>query len=206
MKIHYGCSVFAPEGWENFDSSPVVTLQRLPVIGRVFEKGPFHHYIYPKNVRRGNISKGLPVKNSSARLVYCSHVLEHLSLEEFQLSIRNTYKMLKPNGVFRFVLPDLAFCIEQYQNNPSDSRAIQLMESTLLGIKKKPRGLNLLRECFGGISHLWMWDYPGIENELKSAGFSSIRKAHFSDSEFKEFNELENEERWENALGVECKK
>jgi len=39
--IQYGCGHRAPETWTNFDSSPTIVLERLPLAGRFIEKrGP----------------------------------------------------------------------------------------------------------------------------------------------------------------------
>ena len=55
----------------------------------------------------GDIVKGLPVDYASCKGIYCFHVLEHLSPDNFRIALGNTYKFLQPGGVFRFVLPDL---------------------------------------------------------------------------------------------------
>jgi hypothetical protein len=51
-----------------------------------------------------------------------------------------------------------------------------------------------------------MWDYKSIELELQKAGFAEIRKASFGDSPDPMFREVEDKSRWDNCLGVECKK
>jgi len=63
MNVQYGCGLSAPAGWENFDSSPTLWLQRLPLVGRCFlGKQPN----FPKEVRWGNIASGLPVGQNQA--------------------------------------------------------------------------------------------------------------------------------------------
>jgi hypothetical protein len=51
-----------------------------------------------------------------------------------------------------------------------------------------------------------MWDYPSIENELRQAGFQKIRRANYGDSEDSMFRKVEEKERWEDCLGIECVK
>jgi hypothetical protein len=51
-----------------------------------------------------------------------------------------------------------------------------------------------------------MWDYPSLERELDKSGFGQIRRAEFGDAEDPRFAEVEEESRWANCLGIECRK
>lgn len=202
--VQYGCGHEAPDGWQNFDSSPTLILERLPLIGRFIQKNSAR---FPANVRRASIVKGLPVAPASADAVYCSHTLEHLSLEEFRAALRNTFTMLKPGGVFRFVLPDIETYINDYKADSGPTAAHTFMEQTMLGIPQRPRGLRgLLKHWLGGSEHLWMWDYKAMRKELADAGFTDIRRAVFGDSGDSAFNPVESQDRWSRALGVQCRR
>ena len=41
LNVQYGCGLSDPEGWKNFDSSPTLRLQKLPLIGRFIKKVEF---------------------------------------------------------------------------------------------------------------------------------------------------------------------
>ena len=97
MNVHYGCGFSSCEGWENFDASPTLIIERIPFFGLFVKK---NNGRFPNNVKYGNIVKGLPLKDNSIDLVYCSHILEHLSLNDLKIALKNTYKMLK-GGVFQ---------------------------------------------------------------------------------------------------------
>ncbi len=77
--VQYGCGKTAPEGWINFDSSPTLRIQKIPVIGKLLKNEL--NTVFPNNVRYGDIIKGLPINKNSCDLVYSSHTLEHLSLK-----------------------------------------------------------------------------------------------------------------------------
>ena len=162
--------------------------------------------IYPvKNIEYADVVDGLPVPRKSADAVYCSHVLEHLALDEFRAAIRNVVEYLKPGGTFRLVVPDLEFMINRYVSTDDASAAIKLMEETILGQKNGQRGLRAAGQVlFGRSKHMWMWDYKAMASELRQAGFVNIRRAYFNDSADPRFKEVEDQDRWENALGVEC--
>lgn len=200
--VQFGAGLCGPEDWTNFDVSPTLRLQRLPLVGGLFGGiGPK----FPKTVRYGDVIRGLPVAENSCDAIYCSHVLEHLSLADFRTALRNTYKYLKPGGRFRFVLPDLEQLISDYQASGGSDAAMKFMKDSYLGHESRKKGLaGLLRSSIGNSAHLWMWDYKAMEDELAKAGFVNIRRASYGDSGDAHFDSVEVEGRWQGALGVEC--
>jgi len=107
--VQYGCGWSAPVGFRNFDASPTLRFERLPLLGKLYTK---NNSRFPENVEYGDIVKGLPVPPTSCEAVYCSHVLEHLSLDDFRKALRNTHRILKSGGTFRLVVPDLDYSIK----------------------------------------------------------------------------------------------
>jgi SAM-dependent methyltransferase len=175
----------------------------LPVIGRLARQ----KVKFPRNARYGDIRIGLPVPESSCVAVYCSHTLEHLALDDAKRAIRNTFKLLRSGGTFRFVLPDLEALARAYLSSTEHHAASDFMASSYLGMKSRPVGLaGLARQWLGNSSHLWMWDYKGIVPELEAAGFREVRRAQFGDWADARFQDVEEPSRWENCLGVECRR
>lgn len=105
--IQYGCGLNAPKSWRNFDISPTLRLQKIPLAAALLQRRGMPKW--SDNVEYGDIVAGLPVERNSCKAVYCSHVLEHLALDDFRRALRNTYLYLEPGGIFRFVLPDLEY-------------------------------------------------------------------------------------------------
>ncbi|PSB59031.1 class I SAM-dependent methyltransferase [Chamaesiphon polymorphus] len=203
--VQFGCGLCAPTQWQNFDASPTLRLQKLPVVGPLVPAGEFGRF--PANVKYGNIVKGLPIPDESVQLLYCSHVLEHLTLDELRQALRNCYRHLQPGGIFRFVLPDLEFMSRQYLSSTDPDAALEFMRVTWMGIEHRQRDLRgFLKEWLGGSQHLWMWDYKSLARELSAAGFQDIRRAELGDSGIAEFSELEDPQRWQNELGIQCHK
>jgi hypothetical protein len=205
--VQFGCGLCAPEGWANFDAGPSFWLQKYVPWSKPFllRKG-FPDYP-TERIQFGNVTSGLPVPEQSAKGVYCSHVLEHLTLDDFRATLRNVFKYLEPGGRFRLVLPDLEFLARQYIADTSPDAASRFLEASYLGEPHTFRGVSaVLKALLGRSRHLWMWDYKAMAHELAIAGFVEIRRAAFNDSEDKRFLEVEEMGRWENCLGVECKK
>lgn len=194
-----------PASWRSFDSSPTLRLQRIPLAGRFFVGGAFPYF--GPTVEYGDIVKGLPVAEGSCAAIYCSHVLEHLALCELRTALTNTWRYLRPAGVFRLVLPDLRQLATDYLSDPSPDAAMAFMRNSMLGQPTRPRGLAaFLRSWLGGSQHRWMWDFESLKTELESAGFTDVRRASMGDSTESRFAELELPERWHGCLGIECTK
>jgi len=136
--VQYGCGWSAPNGWRNFDASPTLRFERLPILGKMHKKNDSR---FPENVEYGDIVKGLPIENDSCDGVYCSHILEHLALDDFRVALRNTYKILKHGAIFRLVLPDLFQCASKYVNDQAPEAAFAFLRDTCLGEERRPRSM-----------------------------------------------------------------
>ena len=196
----------APASWRNFDAGPAFWIERnLPFLKPALLKRGFPDY--PKNIEYGNVIKGLPVAPGSAAAVYCSHVLEHLALDEFRATVRNVFTYLRPGGTFRFVLPDLEALVRDYTSSNDAEAASRFMRESWLGTDTLGKGMSrLLKLLFGRSAHLWMWDEKNMTAELAAAGFTAIRRAQMGDNPDARFAEVEDVGRWENCLGMECQR
>lgn len=208
LHVQYGCGLSAPKEWVNFDVSPTLRLQNLPVLGLLFRRNASTRF--PSNVRYGDIIKGLPVSDNSCDGLYSSHTLEHISLEDFRIALRNSYRILKKEGIFRCVVPDLELMARSYINdldNGNPEASVTFVENTLMGQKTRAKGAKgMLKSYLGNFHHLWMWDANSLATELKNAGFASIRNCAFNDSEDKMFLHVEDESRFASAVAIECRK
>jgi SAM-dependent methyltransferase len=207
--VHYGCGLSAPVGWRNFDVSLTLRFQKIPLVRNLF--GSRFKTLFPENVQFGDIIKGLPFTENSCDGIYCSHVLEHLSLIDFRRALSNTYKILKKGGVFRCVVPDLEYSVREYIRSLEEGNnlaSIQFLgENTLLGTIEKPAKFRgFLHSYFGNAHHLWMWDKFSLSEELKRAGFSHIRPCEFNDCEDNMFLLVEDPDRFKNSVAIECTK
>ena len=206
--VQYGCGLSAPVEWENYDVSPTLRIQKLPALGKLL-RGRLNTQ-FPQNVMYGDIIQGLPVDPDSCDGVYCSHTLEHLSLNDFRKALVNTKRIMKPGGIFRCVVPDLEWYVKSYlealQNGNVDA-SIQFMRSTSLGVQERPRGAKqVAASLVGNSSHLWMWDHTSFSEELRKTGFKEIRPCQFNDSADEMFKLVEDRNRFMKSVAIECKK
>ncbi|XDD51545.1 methyltransferase domain-containing protein [Leptospira sp. WS92.C1] len=91
MLVNLGCGNRYHSSWKNID---------------FIKSGP--------TVIQHDLSKGIPLVDSSANVVYHSHILEHFSKEAGAAFLRDCFRILKPGGILRVVVPDLEMIISEY--------------------------------------------------------------------------------------------
>lgn len=213
LYVQYGAGYSVADGWINFDASPTLRVQRLPVVGSGLAKLSGNANAFPAGIEYGDVLRGLPVATGSVDGLYASHVLEHLSLEDMRRALRESLRVLRPGGTFRLIVPDLLHRARNYvavaETDPS--AAPEFMRSTMLGVEHRPSSaLGRLRAMLGNSAHLWMWDYASMYKELETAGFIDIRRASFGDAQDPMFSRVEAADRFEKdgivEMAVEARK
>ena len=94
-------------------------------------------------------------------------MLEHLPLKEFRISLAECMRVLKSGGIFRAVVPNLMYYIEEYLSSESETKSIDFCLNSGLGTESYANPLSRMR----GDKHHIMYDAKTLENELKRAGF-----------------------------------
>jgi hypothetical protein len=212
LYVQYGCGLCAPDGWLNFDASPRLKFERVPGL-RSLLRGTVG-LIFPANVRPGDIVRGLPVADGSARGAYCSHVLEHLPRNDLPAALSNTYRILATEGLFRLVVPDLYWRAARYQKaaeQQDPTAADAFMDACLLGTRARARSMmSVLRSRFGRSAHAWMYDFAALKALLEQAGFTRVRRCELGDCNDPMFALVEDEGRFfdsgERELAIEAEK
>lgn len=96
--LNLGCGPHFHNDWVNVD---------------FYQTGP--------NVIAHNLLKGIPFESNSFDAIYHSHVLEHFSKKDACSFIKECYRVLKPNGTIRIVIPDLEKIAINYLNELNNS-------------------------------------------------------------------------------------
>jgi SAM-dependent methyltransferase len=163
LKLHIGCGPYLLPDWINIDIHPAPLAT--------------------------NVLWGLPFAEGSARLVFLSHLLEHLfypnDVHPFLVDIR---RVLAPGGVVRVVVPDIAQCIDAYQNNDAEFFA-ERRQHWGAGDGRTTRMEDFLAYAGAGPDPAWLfqahkfgYDFATLQRALERAGFVDIERSSFNAS------------------------
>lgn len=149
----------------------------------------------------------LPYHDEQFDIIFCSHVIEHISHFKIEQGISEINRVLKKDGIIRFLTPDLRKIATAYVNNDYDKMDLYIREDDS-GIKRT-LGLgqafmnfivsggvdNLLLSSdfstiIAGYAHIFCYDYEMLSGLLKHYGFTNIRQCSINESEIEEHKDL----------------
>lgn len=106
--------------------------------------------------------------DGSIDLIYCCHMLEHLSYGETEIALKVWYSKLKDGGKLRLAVPDLEKCCALYLLN---------------------RNKRQVRSMFWGSQrhefdfHKNGWSFEDLEDDLEDVGFTDIKRWEWQTTE-----------------------
>lgn len=89
--LNLGCGSRLHKSWNNIDIQP-----------------------YNSSVLSFNLVKGIPYDDNVFDVVYCAHFLEHLGRHEVDYLLDECYRVMKPHGIIRVVVPDMEYNTKLY--------------------------------------------------------------------------------------------
>jgi len=193
LKLNIGCGTSGIEGWVNIDNSPSILLSRLPLGRRIFRTPD-----WPRAVRRADVRKRIPFPDSSVACIYSSHTFEHFTYEESRAVARECFRVLRPGGTLRIVVPDLGIIVRDYLADTADAMASHKFVSRLL------LTANLRDLMHAGAHHQQMFDARSLVQMLLGAGFRVPEVSSFGSSRIAEIAQIELESRRAESLYVEA--
>ncbi len=196
------------QDWNNIDFSPLTRLVKpkffaiiLRKVGILSEKR-FHRLlqILPDTIK-WDLRKGIPFKENTFDVVYHSHFLEHLDQKATGKFLKECYRVLKPSGLIRVVIPDLEIVCGKYLHTfqelpeketsvPEDMEKHQQSILDLLGqmvvtepggTAEQPPFVRMIERFIRGDTarmgdiHRWMYDKYTLKELLLKTGFRDIQ-------------------------------
>ncbi|MEM8642866.1 MAG: methyltransferase domain-containing protein [Cyanobacteria bacterium P01_G01_bin.54] len=209
--LHVGCGLVVGQSWLNVDASPSLRLVKLPLMGGWLQQR-LNLPPWSPQVRYGNIVQGLAIAPRSCELIYASHVLEHLSRQDFERAMQRIWGYLQPGGTFRAVVPDLEGLARDYCQALQDpaiasQAADTFMQLSCLGHPGSRATLRQrLRDALANHRHQWMWDRASLTEAFTAQGFTAVRVCPYRDWPDARFAEVEHEESLTGAIAVQGQK
>jgi len=146
--LHLGCGTKLLPGFINIDANP---RQKLDI------------WL--------DVRHGLPFRNSSVASIYSTHMVEHFFPDELSRLFNECFRVLKPGGGMRLVVPSLLNAIIAYRENRSD----WFYDSF-------PRHFDSLGGRFSNFvfcegQHRTAFDFGYLDEVLRKAGFSQVEES-----------------------------
>ncbi|MGE5775938.1 MAG: class I SAM-dependent methyltransferase, partial [Chloroflexota bacterium] len=162
------------------------------------------HIARKHSVEYVDSAKGLPNPDGSVSAIYSCHMLEHLDILEAKRFLTEAYRVLKPGGILRIVVPDLKKLVSAYLK---DEDADRLIESSLL-TTPRPESLSERFKYLlvGPRHHLWMYDARSLIKALTQVGFADVHTQGFGSTRILDPEQLDLHERASESICVEAAK
>lgn len=198
VKINLGCGLSVAPGWINVDGSlnALVAgwpkpahqcLYHLSGSSQYYSFGEYHGLLRKHRFVFHNLEHGLPFADQCADVVYSSHFIEHLARKDGAKLLADVFRILKPGGLCRISVPDLAFALALY---PADPR--RMLDQYFF---IDDNGSYFAR-------HKYMYDYTLMKAALEQAGFKAVSRCAYRQGRMPDVELLDN--RPEDSLFVEA--
>ena len=212
--LNIGSGPAVAPGWISIDGSWQARFTGRPMAARLvawLTGRQVGHW--PAGIRCLDVRRGLPFVDSSASVVYSSHLIEHLFRDEAGALLRDALRVLVPGGICRIVVPDMRSMVQWYVEpngaapaNGEAPRSDRLME--MLGVSSPsapPRSiLGAYRRLTDFDRHKWMYDEPGLIALFRESGFACpvARRPLESDIPRDVLAAVEKRERMDGGAGI----
>lgn len=147
VALHFGCGPRVLPGWINIDGWRLHT-----------------DIDYLCDLRRP-----LPLADNSCELIFTEHVFEHIDREYRAPVLRELYRVLRPGGIIRIVVPDCAKFVDAYVRG---DRA--WFENAFGKCDSLAEGLN---SVFVEHFHRFIDDFESLSLALRAVGFVDIHRS-----------------------------
>lgn len=139
------------------------------------------------------------------RYVVADNVIEHLTLKQGRMMLKNIYGSMENNGVIRIATPDLMGICEAYISKDV-SKLLDFsndMRQFNLDINDFPDLFRVTYCCFGH-NKGYIYDFKTLKLELEGAGFINVTRFLPGISEIENFKGIEKRKGISDAWGQLC--
>jgi SAM-dependent methyltransferase len=201
--LHLGCGPFVePTRWIDCDGSWNARVNSWPkplavLLRRIAKKAGGGQRPLPSHIVYFDLRKRFPFENESVDAIYAAHVWEHLALSTAKNATEECYRVLKPGGILRLVVPNIRDAIEEYLNSNAPDAALTLNRKLYYRPFEECR--SIIYSIYLGFAdfhyHRFMYDPPQLISLLQAGGFDSVSEKAFLESSINEISDVEGETR-----------
>jgi len=203
MKLNLGCGSRVVDGWVNVDYALGARLMKFPLFAAVNRHVRFFDMDWDHRVFIHDLRRRFPWGDGLVDAIYSSHTLEHLSKSDGRQFLAECFRVLKPGGLIRIIVPDLAALVSAY--NASKLMADDFLIK--LEVLNKDSGSSMRKIVNALVSHphRCMYDTKRLLSILNDIGFDAASSQPF-ESAIEDIRSIESADRTLDAVIVEGRK
>ena len=136
-------------------------------------------YRISEGVKKANLLKKLPFKDLEFDAIYCSHFVEHIPLRKIDSFFQECFRVLRPDGVLRIVMPNYVFLCKEFIinfENKDFEKADFIKILTLDQLIRTYRG-GYLKEYLVNIHNSENQDLKKYIQEIIGEDFEAMKKS-----------------------------
>lgn len=196
LMLHLGCFDRSIKGWINTDITPHLWIARVPGLptllyrlGKISQgRLEQHRGGVFRNVLCLDVVKPFPYADNSFDAVFSSHLLEHLYPDQAKRCIEEMWRILKPGGICRIVVPDFDQIVATYDPERPDLSFKRIFECD-----RNPKN-----------GHHWHYNSKSLLRLLKAQNFREAYQCAYRQGRCPDVELLDN--RPDESLFVEAMK
>lgn len=117
----------------------------------------------------------LPFSSDHFSGVYTEHCFEHIPFASFEKIMAEIFRILKPNGTFRLIMPDGELYLDIYHRQKMGELIKMPYEDGYLSPMQRINGV------FRNHGHQFIYDFKTVKLVLEKSGFKDIEKRNFNE-------------------------
>lgn len=201
--LNLGCGERVVDGWTNVDYSLGARLAKWPGFKLLNKKLRIFSLNWDNRIVLHDLTKPFPWQTSSVSAIYSSHTLEHLSRADGASFVRECYRVLRPGGLIRILVPDLHSIVHRYTSRAMGAE--QFIEALGVTYETTGRGVKSRLAPLLQYPHKCMYDQEALLRLLRQQGFDAMPRTAF-ESTIPGIDRIERRERTLDAVIVEGRK
>jgi predicted SAM-dependent methyltransferase len=126
-----------------------------------------------------DITQGLPFEAGRFEGIYTEHCLEHIPLEATDRLLAHCFRILKPGGVLRVIVPDGEIFIDGYRESTNNGNSRTLPYADHHAYQGIYTPIMTVNRIFREHGHLFIYDFCTMRQLMERNGFESVKKEVF---------------------------
>ena len=202
--VNLGSSTRTHPGWNNIDFSWIIRLGKRPQLVRWLHRRGLLSEDRLQRIQRldpdtvaWDLRRGVPYPDGTFDVVYHCHVLEHIDREGAPGFLQECFRVLKPGGILRIVLPDWETLARNYleiadrmpegATREEHEHAIdEMIDQMVIRVPRdrterhwlirRAENVMLGDTAKNGALHRWMYDRHSLGALLQDLGYVEIQR------------------------------